>query len=149
MLNKSTIGLLVFALAAITTTFGEVVYFNSHVHECFEGSVTITEDNIALLDDNCKDSCKDLGLNITTCPKDTYGCFISSSKPSQAPQFGDTLFFGCGERKSCDETPGYNCCTHDNCNCYEYEDIECDEDRKRRDDGGDSGVNSSTMGFFD
>ena len=73
----------------------------------------------------------------------------SSSTPSQAPQVGDTLFFGCGERKSCDETPGYNCCTHDNCNCYEDDDIECDEDRKRRDDGGDSGANSSIMGSFD
>jgi hypothetical protein len=164
MLNKSTIGLFVFALSTITIAFGEVAYFDSHVSECYEGSVTLTKDNIDLLKDVEVGSCIEFGLKITKCPNTTYGCFVTSSRPSKAPEIGDTLKFGCGEHEPCDTQPGYNCCPYDNCNCYE--DYECDEDEeeeddivpntspirgygKRLDDGGESGPNTSTMGYYD
>jgi hypothetical protein len=125
------ISLLVFSLAAITTTFGEVIYFNYNVTEnfekttmsCYEGIVTLTEDNIQLLSRYFPGSCTTyLGLLKKKCPEDTYGCFVSSTNPYETPAIGDTLSFGCGDEESCDVGVGYNCCSEDCCNCFE-----CDE----------------------
>jgi hypothetical protein len=163
MLNKSTIGLFVFVLSAITIAFGEVAYFDSYVSECYEGSVTLTKDNIDLLKDVEVGSCLEFGLKITKCPNTTYGCFVTSTRPSTAPEIGDTLMFGCGEHKKCDELPGYNCCPYDNCNCNEVYECESENDddivsntspirgagdRKRRDVGG-NGASSSNVSYFD
>ena len=146
MLNKSTIGLLVFALSAITIAFGEVRYFDSDVSECYEGSVTLTEDNIGLLKKDELGSCEYFGLVISKCPNTTYGCFVTSTRPSKAPAVGDTLTFGCGEHEPCDNQPGYNCCPYDNCNCNEvYECYDDEDDEDDEDDGGDNGAESTTM----
>ncbi len=127
------ISLLVFALAAMTTSFGEVIYFNWNVTEnfevnvtsCYEGNVTLTEDNIALLSRIFPGSCTAyLGLVKTNCPQDTLGCFVSSTNPYETPVIGDTLSFGCldEEESYYNYTLGYNWCSGNNCNCFE-----CDE----------------------
>ena len=126
MLNKHSIGLLVFALATITIVFGEVAYFDSYVNYCYEGNVTLTDDNIYLLGVDWEGSCMEFGLVSSQCPKKTHGCFVTSTNPSKAPALGDTLTFGCGENNKCDELPGYNCCPYDNCNCRE--ELKCDDD---------------------
>ena len=124
---------LVFTLAAaITASFGEVKYLGLNVTEnsegnvtsCYAGNVTLTEDNIALLSRIFPGSCTTyLGLVKTNCTYDTYGCFVSSTRPNETPTIGDTLSFGClGEEESYDNTHGYNWCSDDSCNCFE-----CDE----------------------
>ena len=109
MLRKFFISLLL--VVPLTSVLGTIAYFNRPpVFECYSGDVQVTEDNINLLKNDSPGSCSSLNLTKVSCD-DTYGCFVNSTRPSQAPEIGDTLSFGCGELEPCNEEPGFNCCT--------------------------------------
>ena len=110
MLKKVFIGFLL--VVSLTSVFGRIIYFNRPVFQCYSGNVTVTKDNIELLQKDTAGSCLEFGLEQILC-NNTYGCFVTSSRPSEAPGIGDTLSFGCGELKPCNEEPGFNCCTDD------------------------------------
>lgn len=100
----------------LTNVNAKFEYFNSAITSCYQGSVVISSSNIALTSTNEGGACLNLGLSKTACAN-TYGCYILSSRASQTLAIGDTITFGCGIRASCDATPGYNCCTQNDCNC--------------------------------
>ena len=91
-------------------------YFNSAVTSCYSGTVTISSANVGYINSTAGGSCLALGLSKISCAS-TYGCAILSSAPSTTVAVGHTLTFSCGVQSSCDNTPGYNCCTTNNCNC--------------------------------
>ena len=110
MLKKVFISFLL--VISLTSVFGRIVYFNRPVFQCYSGNVEVTKSNIDLLKNDTHGSCSGFGLTKISCDN-TYGCFVTSTNPSRAPEIGDTLSFGCGELQPCNEEPGFNCCTDD------------------------------------